>query len=172
MRYAIHVFPQFDTIEKIQEIRRVYDPLANKIPPHITLVFPFESSIPPNELLSHIRSAADQISPFTIRLRDVSGSGGEYLFLNVKEGNDSLIRLHDELYKGILATFRNHHIPYIPHITLGRPGRKEDYYRGVERYKDWSVNFQTVVKEIALEVIGDDDVSTVIGSVPLHDNRF
>ena len=42
---AVVVFPQFGKYSNfIQDIRDRYDPLANKIAPHITLVFPKELS--------------------------------------------------------------------------------------------------------------------------------
>ena len=37
----ILIFPKFKNINKIQELRNKYDPLANLIAPHITIVFPF-----------------------------------------------------------------------------------------------------------------------------------
>ena len=43
---AIILFPKFcSNTDLIQDIRDRYDPLASKIAPHITLVFPFESEI-------------------------------------------------------------------------------------------------------------------------------
>jgi 2'-5' RNA ligase len=50
---AIIIFPQFGSdTNLIQDIRNQYDPLANKIAPHITLVFPFESDISSKRYLS------------------------------------------------------------------------------------------------------------------------
>ena len=43
MRYALHIFPQFADMDEIQWVRARYDPLCRLIPPHITLVFPFEA---------------------------------------------------------------------------------------------------------------------------------
>jgi 2'-5' RNA ligase len=172
MKRAIHIFPPLHSAEKIQQIRNVYDPLSDKIPPHITLVFPFKSCIPQNAILDHVESVARHTSPFKLTLRDITGSGGEYLFLNVKKGNDFLIQLHDELYKGILAPFRDYHFTYTPHITLGRPVNKGECIRAVERYKDWGEIYHTVVKEIVVEEIGANDVSTVIGRLPLNTKRF
>jgi 2'-5' RNA ligase len=172
MKRAIHIFPSFQSVDKIQEIRNRYDPLSDKIPPHITLVFPFESSIPSVDILVHIKSVAEHMSPFHMTLKDVTGSGGEFLFWNVKKGNDFLIQLHDELYEGILAPYRNPRYTYSPHITLGRPGNSEEYINALEEYQDWRDTFHTVVKEITLEEIGEDDVSNVIGRVPLEGDRF
>ncbi|CAN7368625.1 2'-5' RNA ligase family protein [Rossellomorea sp. LjRoot5] len=172
MKRAIHIFPSFHSVEKIQEIRNRYDPLSDKIPPHITLVFPFESFIPQSEILAHIESVAKHISPFSLTLKDVTGFGGEFLFLNVKKGNDFLIELHDELYKGILAPYRDPHFTYSPHITLGRPGNREEYITALKKYKDWRESYHTEVTEITLEQIGEDNVANVIGRVPLNKNRF
>ena len=44
------IFPQFNNIETIDEIRDRYDPLAKLVCPHITLVFPFESEITNDEV--------------------------------------------------------------------------------------------------------------------------
>jgi len=41
MKRAIVLYPKFDGLETIQSMRRKFDPLANYIAPHITLVFPF-----------------------------------------------------------------------------------------------------------------------------------
>lgn len=40
----ILIFPKFNNIDKIQEVRNKYDKLANLIPPHITLAFPFRNN--------------------------------------------------------------------------------------------------------------------------------
>jgi hypothetical protein len=46
LKRSIIIFPQFgNDTNLIQNIRHQYDPLASKIAPHITLVFPFESEI-------------------------------------------------------------------------------------------------------------------------------
>lgn len=172
MKRAIHIFPTFHTPNKIQEIRKRYDPLSNKIPPHITLVFPFDSCIPQKELIQHVESVANLFSPFSLTMNGMTGSDEEYLFLNVKQGNDPLIHLHDELYKGILSSFRNVHITYIPHMTLGRLADREKWTAVVEDYKDWAENFQTIVKEIVVEEIGADEVAHIIGRVRLNENRF
>ncbi|TMU86948.1 2'-5' RNA ligase family protein [Bacillus sp. BHET2] len=171
MKVAVHIFPQCNSLDIIQEIRRKYDPLSDKIPPHITLVFPFDSITPLDKILSHIQSVADRIPPFTISLKGVTGYGGEYLFLNVIKGNDFIIQLHDELYKGVLSPYRNYHYPYIPHITLGRLGSFEGYQFALDHYKDWEESFQTTVNEIIVEEISEDGRSTVVGKAYLNKRK-
>lgn len=50
---TVMIFPKFDNIELIDDIRKQYDPLADVIRPHITIVFPFDMDIT-NEELSQI----------------------------------------------------------------------------------------------------------------------
>ena len=50
----ILIFPKFKNINRIQEIRNKFDKLANLIPPHITLVFPFSDSISDQELVNKL----------------------------------------------------------------------------------------------------------------------
>lgn len=119
LRRAIVIFPECPELPRIEALRAAYDPLAARIPAHLTLVFPFESAIPTAALEDHLRATIERIAPFSITLCEVTGSEGEYLFLNVKRGNDSLIALHDRLYGGLLAPFRSPAHTYIPHVTIG-----------------------------------------------------
>ena len=43
MLWAIHVFPEFEGLDVIEAVRAELDPLFGLIPPHVTLVFPFEA---------------------------------------------------------------------------------------------------------------------------------
>ena len=51
----ILIFPKFKNINKIQELRNKYDPLANLIAPHITIVFPFSDNISNEELIKRLK---------------------------------------------------------------------------------------------------------------------
>ncbi|MGM0854222.1 MAG: 2'-5' RNA ligase family protein [Bacillota bacterium] len=168
MKRAIHIFPRFESAEEIYKIRKIHDPLWDKIPPHITLVFPFTASIPTSEIISHVHNVASQMHPFHLMLKEITGASGEYLYLNVKKGNDSVIHLHDELYKGLLTPFRNPYYTYTPHITLGRIKLKEEFHRVVKEFVGWNECFHTVVNEIVVEEMDEQDVSNVIRVIPLN----
>lgn len=62
---TIMIFPQFDNIEKINEIRCKYDPLSDLVRPHITLVFPFKNEITSEYLSEQIRVCI-HIDSFTL----------------------------------------------------------------------------------------------------------
>src|SRR6185437_16315838 len=97
--WAIIIFPEFAPEQRalIDRLRAAYDPLASAIAPHITLVFPFEAPLSADGLLTHMRASVATMTPFEIELRGVTGQEDEYLFLNVKRGNDQIIALHDRL---------------------------------------------------------------------------
>ncbi|WP_369010063.1 hypothetical protein [Alkalihalobacillus sp. TS-13] len=45
-------------------MRSKYDPLFDKISPHITLVFPFESTLSTDECISHLKGSLFGCIPF------------------------------------------------------------------------------------------------------------
>lgn len=119
--WAIVIFPEFQPEQRalIDRLRAAYDPLASAIAPHITLVFPFEATHSAGDLLAHMRASVTGIAPFGVELRGVTGQDDEYLFLNVKRGNDEIIALHDRLYTGPLVPYRSPRHTYAPHLTVG-----------------------------------------------------
>jgi 2'-5' RNA ligase len=116
---AIVIFPTA-ALDAIEALRSRYDSLATFIPAHITLVFPFESTIPSDGLRRHVESVAASAPPFPVVLGGFSGDGAEYLFLNVQTGNDEIVSLHDRLYSGMLAPYLSSQHTFAPHLTVGR----------------------------------------------------
>ncbi len=147
---AILVFPKFEKVHLIQELRQQFDPLAHIIEPHITLVFPFESQLSTEDLQSHLHGAVQGLNPFPILLRGITGSESEYLFLNVKRGNDELIELHDRLYSGVLAHHLLHECTFLPHLTVGRLSSRTSFLNALEIARKVEVGFQTVVAELTV----------------------
>lgn len=86
---TIMIFPDFDNMEVINRIREKYDPLANLVNPHITIVFPFESKISNKELSHILDKRLYGIKPFEIELQRISkckDKFGNYLFLDIIKG--------------------------------------------------------------------------------------
>jgi 2'-5' RNA ligase len=67
---TIMIFPQFENINIINEIREKYDPLANHVRPHITLVFTFESSLTSIEIKGHLKKVLDGTRQFRLTLQE------------------------------------------------------------------------------------------------------
>jgi len=148
VKRAIVILPKFDGLELIDQLRRRFDPLASKIEAHITLVFPFESELSARQLQAHMERVTEGLAPFQVHLRGIKGHGGEYLFLNVKLGNDQLIDLHDRLYSGPLAAYLVSEYTYVPHVTVGRLPNRTEFLKAVESAREVRATFQPVVSEI------------------------
>jgi 2'-5' RNA ligase len=158
---AIVIFPQFSNIRIINEIRKRYDPLADYIAPHITLVFPFESDIPTNELIEYIKFALAGFDKFNLAMCGITGNSDGYIFLDVKTGNDKIIELHDKLYKGLLKEHHNRFIPYIPHLTLGRLKDVKQHQEIVASLFAFDEIFEIEVVEVVVERIDEEEKSII-----------
>lgn len=119
---AVVIFPKCQGMKLIGDIRDKYDPLANFILPHITLVFPFESDDSKEEIDQKLQLSLCGQSSFIIKLKGITkniDSYGNYLFLNVTHGGPKIKNLHEVLYSGLFK--ENLRIEnYIPHITVGK----------------------------------------------------
>jgi 2'-5' RNA ligase len=148
-RRAIVIFPALPE-EPIASLRRLYDPLAGSVPPHLTLVFPFESALTGDDLRRHVADCVRDIAPFPVSLAGITGSEGEYLFLNVKRGNDELIALHDRLYTGILSQYRSLAHTYLPHLTVGRLDDTASFQRALANVALLDVPLTTEVTAVTV----------------------
>ena len=119
MLYALVFRPKIDT-SKIDGFRLKYDPQANLIESHITLVFPIsDKSIDKMTLEQHIKNVLKNEKSFRIHLQGLEKSWDHWLNLVIKEGNNDVIKLHDKLYSDILAPFFRKDLGYIPHVGIG-----------------------------------------------------
>ena len=157
----ILIFPKFDNIDIINKVRNKYDRLANLINPHITLVFPFKDEISNDELITKLSSLLKDYSPFKVTFKGVSLSDDNYILLNCIEGNKEILKLHDAIYEKVLPNHYKKSIPYIPHITLGQADNLKDF-------SDFNYEFSTIIDEISLELIGENEDSIIIKNIKLE----
>lgn len=161
---TIMIFPEFKNINVINTIRKKYDPLAELVMPHITLVFPFESELTNEELSIYLKECLINIKPFVLELGGISKKEdkyGNYLFLNIKSGMDIIKNIHDILYKGKLKLFKPEE-QYIPHMTVGKLSSKELLNQAFEDISNYNQRFDTIVKKISVEMIGENEESIII----------
>ncbi len=172
---CIMIIPELDNIAIINEIREKYDPLAYHVRPHITLVFPFNSSIEAHQLKKHIEAALFNISPFNIVLQGITPSriNGNYLFLNLQEGQREIIDLHKRLYKGILEQYYPQWLKgtnYMPHMTVGRIENEVGYCQAAEAVMSINTYFKAVVDKISVEIIQENQDSLIEMEIALDAN--
>lgn len=163
---CIHLFPEFKNANIIEEIRKKFDPLATKIPPHITLVFPFDSEFSKEDLQKHLDSTVKNIKPFKIKLQNINAreSFGYYLFLNVTEGYNRIKELHKILYSGLLSAIKPDwldHEKYEPHITVGKLESKELMVEAEKECACINSVFETKINRVSVEIIGENDQSII-----------
>lgn len=144
---------------EIEQIRQQFDPLALEIKAHITLVFPFKSNLTTKALHAHIQQATQGISPFPVQLQTITGQDGRYLFLNVKQGKNQLIALHDKSYSDILKPYR-HSFDYLPHVTIGRFQDERTFRKAFTAVQYIDTMWQTLIQNISIVLIGDNTNDT------------
>lgn len=156
----ILIFPNFNNMNIINDIRNKYDRLANLVEPHIALAFPFKDEMSNEYLINELSSLLKNYSPFEVTFKGVSLSDDNYVLLNCIKGNSILIDLHDEIYKKLIPNHFKESINYIPHITLGQA-------HNLDSFSNFSYEFTTIIDEISVEFIGEHEESIVISNIKL-----
>lgn len=172
---CIMVFPEFDNMSIINKIRGKYDPLADHVRPHITLVFPFSSNICADELKNHLHNVLCHVKPFEIALKGITPvrSFGNYLFLNMEVGQEEVYYMHKGLYTGILEPYFPQwlrHSRYHPHMTVGKIENKYKYkYKAaILEVKDISDVFKDIVNKVSVEIIDENQDSIIEMEIELE----
>jgi 2'-5' RNA ligase len=161
---TIMIFPEFENIDVINNIRKKYDPLADLVLPHITLVFPFNSELTNEELYMYLKECLNGIQPFKVELEGFSKQENKYgngLLLNVVQGLDAIKSIHDKLYEGKLRKFDAGN-DYVPHMTVGNVSSSELLGKAFEDVNKCHDKFSTLVKKISVEMIGEHEESIII----------
>ena len=167
---TVMIFPQFSNLDVLQRIREAYDPLAELVRPHITLVFSFLSPMSNEELLRLLEQELHMVRPFRIVLHGISrhsDASGHYLYLNVEHGADKLQRLHSIFYENVFREF-DEGVEFVPHITLGKFRDAQAMEDAYDRLKELDETFQTTVYRISVEEIGDWGESILLYEIPLR----
>lgn len=158
------IFPEFENMEVIDDIRTKYDPLAQLVRPHITLVFPFENEMSNEEIEDILTRRLRYIKPFEIVLNGISmqeDKFGNYLFLDVKTGIDDICAIHDSLYKNEFKQF-DLGVGYKPHMTLGKLKTVNELNAVYNELKNMDTTFTTTVNKISVEMIGENEESIIV----------
>ena len=163
--YALVCYPEINT-EKIEKLRRKYDPTFNLMAPHITIIFPVPASIGKMNLTKHIKQVLARWRPFNAHIAGLKKSWDNWLFLILEKGSLDFVRLHDELYSGPLFKYLRKDIKYAPHIGLGlfiKEGVKYDlnnpekiqldsgkYEQALQEAKKANLNYEIKVRKLQL----------------------
>jgi len=119
-RYAVAWFPRFEGLGEVEAFRARHDPMAALIPAHLTLVFPFPTSLTRLQVETHVKRVVSRWPPIPVTFRAVRMHANEFVFLMASRGAESLGELHDRLYTRSLLPYLRRDLPYEPHITIAR----------------------------------------------------
>jgi len=164
---SILIFPEIYNLTEIQKVRQKYDPLADHIRPHISLVFPFESDISDASLVQQIEPIIKQVKSFAITFDKLGHDDQGYIWLQAAYGTDKLTKLHDELYKNeLLRPYLRSDIPYVPHITLGKVAPSIQI-KVLNSLVIRNLSFSTFVDTVSVEKILPNDDSEELYQIEL-----
>jgi len=163
MPYALVHYPAVE-LRHINRLRSKYDPQFHLIAPHITIMFPSPDSIGERNLVSHIEGVLRRWESFPIRLKGLRLSRDEYLFLLLNKGEGGVIRLHDEIYTGLLSEYRDEAPPFIPHVTLGVfTGKNDEYAQALKEAERLKLDYECMLDRLHLIKINDERSQIVWG---------
>lgn len=164
-------FPNIDK-SRLNGFRERYDPYVGSIDIHITLVFPVPDIVGKDNLINHIENVLRGWKSFDIRIKGIEKAWDHWMFLLLKKGNEEIIKLHDELYTGILRPFLREDIEFIPHIAVGLFARKnagydlrdpretdfdkENYDAALQEMKKLNLDYSSKVEKFSLVEVDDE----------------
>ena len=171
-RRSIVWFPPFPMAAPIEPFRRKFDPLANALPAHVTLVYPFPTNLTVTQLASHVRRIVGNWPSLPVSFRDTEGILDEFVFLMVRDRADAIVALHDKLYRGNLKAFLRADIPYQPHVTLGRAtgnpsGAPYQEMRDIAA-REVTGEWRCVLRELAIVTLHQDGTISIDKTIPLN----
>lgn len=150
---------------RVQIFREQYDPPATKIEPHITVVFPFDSSLDDGTLISHVRTVMARYKPFDAQLGEVKSVTGGWIYFLLAQGGVLVRRISKALHRGPLSgqMLRTN---YEPHVTIAQVD-EADQDRVLAVARTLSINQDFQLAEALVERIAEDDSSIELARVPL-----
>jgi len=152
-----------DDLAWIQSVRQQHDHLFfNVVAPHFTLVFPTDG-VEEATLIEHVTQTVSELKVFDVVLRcailgDASFMDHAHAFLMPDGGFSSLVRLHDQLYTGILETELRVDLPYFPHIGVASTPTAKECKAIVDQLNQEKFTIRCRIN--ALDIIGYDGEKT------------
>jgi 2'-5' RNA ligase len=168
-RFAVAWFPEFPGIERIEAFRARHDPMAQLVPAHLSLVFPFPTALSALQVETHVKRVVSRWPPMPVTFRHTRTEANEFLFLMASRGAASIKGLHERLYTRSLAHHRRRDLPYEPHITLARCA---EYPRleaaAAQAEEELAGEFSDIIREVALLAVARNGKISRLATFALH----
>jgi 2'-5' RNA ligase len=150
--YTVMAMLPHNLVTALEPHRQKFDPQANIIPPHITIVAPFEFSGSLTALYDHLDSIGETHAPIKVTLVgwDADTQAGYHLHLPLVAGQSEFIALRQHLLTGPLYHLAEMSADYRPHITLGRFSKESDLIHAKQALKGFEPQFTFNVTHLVL----------------------
>lgn len=135
----------------IEELRSAFDPAKPFVPAHITVVFPFVSSIENARLSSMMEESLDRLGPIEFGFSPLSFTKG-FAVLPIMTGRQRFIDIYSYFYRRELREF----LPFEcfnPHVTVGRYKQPEDMKAITHNCRSLQLTQVGYARTIVLETI-------------------
>lgn len=135
-RFAVVIFLPGPLEDVIAPWRERFDPIYNLVSPHLTLVFPFDSDRPLEDLVAAVRTETQGQPAIKVELSSIGDfyPDDPVIYWGVKE-NEALTDFHFRLHVRLGLALP--HEKYTPHVTVAR----EISYHRVHIVKDTIVDY-------------------------------
>ena len=142
----------------IEPYRQKYDPLAAVIPLHISLIDPFQYTLPLETLFSHLNEVGELHSPIKVFLAgwDAYENKDYQLHLPMTAGRTELTTLHYDLLGGPLSYLAGKIQDYWPRVIFGRFSNPTDLENAKNQLEGFSP--QMIVRIRHLELLQRDEM--------------
>jgi 2'-5' RNA ligase len=168
-RFAVAWFPQFDDLGRIEAFRARHDPMAARIPAHLSLVFPFPTAHSRLQVETHVHRVVSRWPPVPAAFRAVRLCANEFIFLMASRGAASITQLHDKLYTRSLQPHLRRDLPYEPHITIARNPSFPALEAAFEEAQDtFGAEFSGVIREVTLLAVDRNGRIERLSEIPLN----
>ena len=167
-RFAVAWFPRFEGIGRVEEFRRRHDPAAHLIPAHVSLVFPFPTSLTRLQVETHVKRVVSRFPPIAVTFRSVRPAASEFAFLMASRGAEAVTELHDRLYTRAFAPHLRRDLEYAAHITLARYAELAALDTAVEAARElFRVEMRDTLREVTLLAVDPDGRISPLAAIPL-----
>jgi 2'-5' RNA ligase len=118
VRRVIVVFPARADLTAVERFRGRWDPLADAVPAHVTLVYPFQDGEDVDGVANAVAQVTARHRPFAFDLASPQIVADEYLFLVAEQGREQIHRLHHDLDDAVPNAYTSG--MFLAHMTIGR----------------------------------------------------
>ncbi len=175
MYFALVYYPHIED-QGFQSFRHKYEPYSELLPEHVPFIYPIPETIGRKKLEVHIEKVLNNWKPFDVHFCTLEKTWDHWMYLGAKEGYNSVVELHDELYEGILSPYLRKDLPFNPHIGLGLFSKEAydfndptaeltldevKYYKAYNEFKAMGFDLWCTVDRLTLVEINSDFTTCV-----------